>query len=50
LTRDKALRVQEEIEHVCNKYGIWVTVTYEKKPDLKVIKMETSIKVTEAEK
>jgi hypothetical protein len=49
-TREQAIQIQQELERVCNKYGLWITVTLDKRPDLKMIKMETSIKITEAEK
>ena len=50
MNREQALAVQQEFERICNKYGVWITVTHDKRPDLKMIKIETSIKITEAEK
>jgi hypothetical protein len=51
LTREQALQVQQEIERVCNKYGVWCKVEHDKRPDLKMITFrEITIKITEAEK
>lgn len=46
LTKTQAKAAEQEIISVCNKYGLWYTLEYEKKPDLRAIKIkEISIKV-----
>jgi hypothetical protein len=48
LTKEQALQLQSAIESECKSNdGVWVNITHEKKPDLKTIKLEVSIKITE---
>ena len=48
LTQAEALQLRDEIVAVCGKYDQWVTDTYERKPELKMIRIELSIKVANA--
>ena len=48
LTQAEALQLKDEIVAVCSKYDQWVTDTYERKPELKMIRIELSIKVANA--
>ena len=49
MTKPQALELQKEIEALCDKHGIWVKVEHDKKynqkPELRMIRMEVSIKV-----
>ena len=46
MNKDNALKLQEEIQAICKKYGLWVTVEHENKPELKMIRIkEISIKI-----
>ena len=46
MTKEEAIKVLNQIEAVCVKYGLWYTVETEKRPDLRMIKIkEVSIKV-----
>jgi hypothetical protein len=45
MKKDEALRLVEEIQSICTKRGLWCTVEFERKPDLKMIKIEISIKI-----
>jgi hypothetical protein len=46
MTKDEAIKVLNQIEAVCVKYGLWYTVETEKKPDLRMIRIkEVSIKI-----
>jgi hypothetical protein len=46
MTKDQALKLSEEIESLCHKHGLWLTVEHENKPDLRMIRIkEISIKV-----
>jgi hypothetical protein len=36
---------QEEIETICDTKGVWLKIEHDKKPDLKVIRIEITIKV-----
>lgn len=48
MTKEQALQLQSAIESECKSNdGVWVNITHEKKPDLKTIKLEVSIKITE---
>lgn len=43
----KARAILIEITDVCKKHGLWVSHTEERKPDLKIIKVnEISIKIS----
>ena len=51
MTQEQALDVQREIERICNKLGLFLTVEHQKRPDLKMIIIkEISIKVTDTER
>ena len=41
----KALKIQQELEEYCTKNGLWCVVQHEKKPDLKLVVVEISIKI-----
>ena len=46
LTQQQAENIKQEIMRICNKYGLWHTVEYERKPDLRMIRIkDISIKV-----
>jgi hypothetical protein len=45
LKKEDAVKIQNEIEAACEKYGLFCFTTHEKKPDLKLIRLEVSIKV-----
>ena len=46
LTQQQAENIKQEITRICNKYGLWHTVEYERKPDLRMIRIkDISIKV-----
>ena len=48
MTNAQAEKVKNEIIAICNLNGLWSTVEYERKPDLKMIRIkEISIKVTD---
>ena len=49
LTKDEALKLQNQIEAICEKENVWCGVIHEKKPDLKCIRLELSIKVESKE-
>ena len=45
-SKKDALKIQQEIEAVLQKHGAYYSVTYENKPDLRMIRFnEISIKV-----
>lgn len=47
MTEAEAIKAQEEIEAVLNKHKLWYSVKHERKPALKMIRIEEiSIKVT----
>lgn len=48
LTEPEALKLRDEIVNICKKYNQWVVDTYERKPFLKMIRIELSIKVDHA--
>ena len=48
MTKEEATKFQKNIESVCKAFNVWYTVTHMRKPDLKSIKMELSIKVDPA--
>jgi len=51
MNQEQALAVQHEIERICNKYGLFLTVEHQKRPNLRMIVIkEISIKVTETER
>lgn len=51
LTKDEAHKIQQEIEALCRKYGLWFYVEHENKPDLRMIRVkEISIKVEDKDK
>ena len=44
----KAMMVEEEIKELASRYsGVWITVSKEMRPELKMLKIEISIKVDE---
>jgi len=45
MTKNEALATQDTIKKICDSDGVWLTLTHDLKPDLKMIKMEISIKV-----
>ena len=46
MTPDKAQKVLNEIRSICEKNGLWFSVTSEMKPDLKMIRInEISIQI-----
>ena len=45
MTQQQAENIQQEILSICNKHGLWSKVELERKPGLKMIKVEVSIKV-----
>lgn len=45
MTKDEAIATQETIRKICDRDGVWLTLAHDLKPDLKMIKMEISIKV-----
>jgi len=46
MKKEEAIKILNQIEALCIKYGLWYSVETEKKPDLKMIKIrEISIKV-----
>jgi len=48
MIKSKAKEIEHEIISACNKYGLWCTVEYDRKPDLKMIRIkEISIKITD---
>lgn len=48
LKEKKALELKEKIKSLCKEYNQWVTVTYEHKPELRMIALFVSIKVDNA--
>jgi hypothetical protein len=40
-----ALKLQQELEKICDAKKVWMVVTHERRPDLKAIKVEVSIKI-----
>ena len=40
-----AIKLQKEIEVICNKFDIWYKIVHDKRPELKTITMEISIRV-----
>lgn len=43
-----ALKIRDEIQSLCKKYGLWISVEHVCQPNLKMIKIkEISIKITE---
>jgi len=47
MTPTEAIAIQREFEKLCNEKGLWMKVEHDKKPDLKMIRLEISIKVEE---
>jgi len=45
MTPTQAINFEHEIGRLCDKEGVWLTVSRDLKPDLKMIRMEISIKV-----
>jgi len=46
MTKDEAKKIQQEIEAICRKHGLWFFVEYENKPELRMIRVkEISIKI-----
>lgn len=46
MTRDKAISIQKEIEAILKKNDLHYEVNYVRKPSLKFINLEVSIKIT----
>uniref|UniRef100_A0A6H1ZS10 Uncharacterized protein n=1 Tax=viral metagenome TaxID=1070528 RepID=A0A6H1ZS10_9ZZZZ len=43
-----AFKIVDKIDKICKDHGLWISVKTEKKPDLKIIRIEEiSIKVDE---
>lgn len=48
MNEPQAMKVEEEIKAVaCRHSGVWMTVSKEMRPELKMLKIEISIKVDE---
>jgi hypothetical protein len=48
MNEPQAIKVEEEIKAVaCRHSGVWMTVSKEMRPELKMLKIEISIKVDE---
>ena len=46
MEKEAAVKVLNQIEALCIKYGLWYTVETEKKPELRMIRIkEISIKI-----
>ncbi len=46
MEKNEAIKVLNQIEALCVKYGLWYIVETEKRPDLKMIRIrEISIKI-----
>lgn len=45
MTNTEAVIVQQEIQKLCEQRGLWYKVEHECKPDLKMIRIEISVKV-----
>jgi hypothetical protein len=45
MNEQEAIKIQEEIEQICIRHGIWCNIEHEKKPDLKTIRVIASIKI-----
>ncbi len=39
------MKFQKDIEAVCQRYGAWCTITHDKQPDLKWIRIETTARI-----
>lgn len=45
MTEPEAKKVEAELKKVIDLYGLWSTVTEDRRPDLKMITIEVQIKV-----
>lgn len=45
MKKSEALVLQQKIEALCKKNDQWVDVKHEQRPELKMIRMEISIKI-----
>lgn len=45
MTRPEAIKLKESLLDFCKDKGLWVAVSEERKPDLKTIKLEISLKI-----
>lgn len=45
VTPTEAIAIQHEIQKACVQKGLWVKVEHDNRPDLRMIRMEISIKV-----
>ena len=50
ITPEKALSIKNDIMALAEKHGLWVTVEEERKPELKTVVVQVSIKVSEGQK
>lgn len=46
MKQDRAQAAADEILAVCEKHGLWVTKSEDRKPGLSAIRLEVSIKIT----
>ena len=48
MTKAEACQLKDQIVALCLKHKQWVNTTYEHKPELKMVRLEISIKVGDA--
>lgn len=50
MTKNQAMQAEKEFIALAEKHGsVWINATRELRPDLKIIRLEISLKVTEGE-